>query len=69
MDKTAKEFLNEQGDWRDNPNGESEILDAMEEYAKQEALSFASWIINKGLIFLEGKTQKQLWKEYKETFQ
>ena len=68
MDKTAKEILDNQGDWRDNPNGEMEILDAMEIYAKQEALSFASWIINKGINFLEGKTKKQLWKEYTENF-
>ena len=69
MDLTPKEILDEQGDWRDNPNGESEILDAMEIYAKQEAFSFLSWINYKSLKFLKGKTKEQLWKEYKETFQ
>jgi hypothetical protein len=57
-----REILKKHGDWRDNPNGEIEILDAMNEYAKQEALSFAGWLANQ---VCDGRTITKLWADYR----
>jgi len=44
-------------------NGYDWVYDAMDEYAEQEAKSYASWLSNQ---VIAGRTSTKLWDDYQE---
>ena len=55
MNKTAEEILNEFEPNREYPNyyHETNVLEAMHQFAQSQSIAFAEWVIKNGWSFVE----------------